>query len=178
MKTPLPLHSTLKPAMNAFLAILAGLLLASASPQARAQQGSPACGNVSLSLVEKATGIQFHDPDQGKAPPPWDGAWGTSCEFSRMEPFPQGQDTRVDLAIYTEASAAVAKQTFDRLAAFSADKSKPNAGIGDASYWATGDGKEPTFNVLKGKTHFSVGMAYPVDEKRVLALAAAIAGQM
>lgn len=108
------------------------------------------CTVLPLSLVEQLTGIQFHDVNESKAMPAYDGAWGSSCEFSRMEPFPQGQDTRVDLMIFTESSASVAKDTFDKAAVYFTDPSKPKPSIGDEAYWSRTKPDEPTIHVLKG----------------------------
>ena len=110
--------------------------------------------------------------------PAYDGAWGSSCGYSRMEPFPQGQDTLVDLMIFTESSASVAKATFDKAAAFMVDSSKPKPAIGDEAYWGQANSDEPTIHVLKGRTHFQLSMMAPADEKKVESLAAALAGRL
>lgn len=136
------------------------------------------CALLPRSLVEEATGTKFHEPTETNALPAYDGAWGSNCEYSRMEPFPQGQDTRVDLMIFVEASPSEAKATFDKAAAFLADHSKPAlSGIGDSAYWGTNP-KEPTIHVLKGKVHFQLGMMYPADEIKLLHLATALAGRL
>lgn len=143
-----------------------------------AQSGAGGCALLPLSSVEQVTGIKFHEASESKAMPAYDGAWGSNCEFSRMEPFPQGQDTRVDLMIFVEKSAAEAKTTFDKAAVFMTDHSKPAvSGIGDSAYWGINQ-KEPTLHVLKGKTHFQLGMMYPADEGKLLQLAKVLAGRL
>lgn len=137
------------------------------------------CALLPLSLVEEAVGTKFHEPSESKALPAYNGAWGSSCEFSRMEPFPQGEDTRVDFMVFVEASPSEAKATFDKAAMFLANHSKPAlSGIGDSAYWGAGDPEEPTIHVLKGKVHFQLGMMYPPDEKKLLYLATVLAGRL
>ncbi len=150
-------------------------------PARAAQSGAPAsgCALLPLSLVEEVIGSKFHDPSESKAMPAYSGAWGSNCEFSRMEPFPQGQDTRVDFMVFVEASAAEAKTTFQKAAVFFTDHSKPApSGLGDSAYWGVSDPDEPTIHVLKGKVHFQLGMMYPPDKTKLLHLAAALAGRL
>jgi hypothetical protein len=52
-----------------------------------------------------------------KSPPAYDGGWGTSCRFSPKPRFTKGHQTTVDFVIYTETSAAKARQTFDQTGA-------------------------------------------------------------
>lgn len=159
-------------------AVLFGSFVLGTGAACSAQSAANNCGLLPRSAVEEVTGIKFHDVSESKAMPAYDGAWGSNCEFSRMEPFPQGQDTRVDLMIFVESSPAVAKATFDKAAVFMTDHSKPAPRIGDSAYWGVGDKKEPTLHVLKGKTHFQLGMSLPADENKVVQLATVLAGRL
>jgi len=136
------------------------------------------CAVLPTSQLEKIVGERFGEPQVGKMFPAYsDGASGSTCEFFSKPPFSKGHSTRIDLLIYTEASAAYAKQTFDKVAPFFADSSKPKPGIGDESYWDDTQKKEPKLHVLKGKTHYSIGVE-PADEKLILQLASAIAAKL
>ena len=141
--------------------------------------GTSGCALLSVTALEKTLGAVFQDPpSEAKAPPAYDGAWGWSCQFFSEPPFPKGHQTSVDLLIYTEASAAKARQTFDKAAPFFRDSSKAKpSGIGDSAYWQTGGQSELTIHVLKGKCHFSISMQ-PTDEKRLLQLASALAARL
>ncbi len=141
--------------------------------------GASGCALLPVTALEKTLGAVFQDqPSEAKAPPAYDGAWGWSCEFFSKPPFPKGHQTSVDLLIYTEASAAEAKQTFDKAAPFFMDSSKAKpSGIGDSAYWQTGDQDELTIHVLKDKSHYSISMQ-PTDEKQLLQLASALAARL
>jgi hypothetical protein len=166
-------------AVGSVAVVLFGSLVLSTGAACTGQSAASNCDLLPLSVVEQVTGIQFHEASENKALPAYDGAWGSSCEFSRMEPFPQGQDTRVDFTVFVEKSAAEAKTTFNKAAAVMTDHSKPVlSGIGDSAYWGLGDEEEPTLHVLKGKTHFQLGMMLPPDRGKVLQLAKVVAGRL
>jgi hypothetical protein len=137
------------------------------------------CALLPISVLEKAVGQRFQsDPTESKAPPAYDGAWGSSCKFVSKPPFTNGQQTSIDLLIYTESSAAEAKQTFDKAAVFFMDSSKPKpSGIGDSAYWDNIDGDNPKIHVLKGRVHYSLGVD-PANEKLTLQLASALAARL
>jgi hypothetical protein len=136
------------------------------------------CGLLPISLLEKTFGEKFDDePMEGKMPPAYDGAWGTTCKFSPKPPFTKEHPTTAEFIVFVEASPAVAKQTFDQAAAYFADGTKPKPGIGDSSYWALADEKEPRIAVLKGKTHFSLQLE-PPNESKLKELATAVAAQL
>lgn len=121
------------------------------------------CATLTSAALEKALGQPFQDePSETKSPPAYDGAWGWSCQYSSRKPASQG-GVRVDLLIYEEASAAEAKQTFDKAAVFFIDSSKPKPSIGDSAYWQSTD-KGPAIHVLKGKVHFSFQIDPPKEE--------------
>lgn len=135
------------------------------------------CALLPISVLEKIVGERFQDqPMESKAPPAYDGAWGSSCKFFSKPPFAKGHQTSVDLLIYTEASAAEAKQTFDKAAVFFTNASKPKpSGIGDSAYWGVDDA--PTIHVLKGRVHYSLSVD-PANEPLVLQLASALAAKL
>lgn len=124
------------------------------------------CGLLPISLLERTFGEKFdNQPLEGKMPPAYDGAWGATCKFSPAPPFSKGHPTTVEFIVFVEASAAEAKHTFEQTAAFLADTAKPKPGIGDASYWGLADKRKPRIAVLKGKTHFSLQLEPPNEDK-------------
>lgn len=147
-----------------------------APPQSGATAPS-GCALLPIALLEKTFGEKFDDePMEGKMPPAYDGAWGTTCKFSPKPPFSQQHPTTVEFIVFVEASPAAAKQTFDQAAAFLADSTKPKPGIGESSYWALAE-KEPRIAVLKGKTHFSL-QVNPPNQEKLKELAAAVAAKL
>jgi len=148
-------------------------------PRHRSTAVAHTCAVLSASLLEKVVGGTFDDqPSQSKAPPPYGGAWGWDCQYFSKPPFATGHQTRIDLVIYDEASAAVAKETFDKTAMIFEDRSKPKpSGIGDAAYWDALDDEEPSINVLKGSAHFRLGMQ-PANDAQLTKLAIAVASQL
>lgn len=137
------------------------------------------CALLPVSLLEKTFGEKFDEPSASKTPPAYDGAWGSSCQYFSKPPFAHGHQTRVDFMVYVEASAAEAKQTFDKAAVFFKDNSKPPlSGIGDSAYWntATGEG-EPVIHILKGKVHCQLG-SQPANAKQLKDLATALATRL
>lgn len=134
------------------------------------------CATLTSAALEKVLGQPFQDdPSETKSPPAYDGAWGWSCQYSSKKPASQG-GVRVDLMIYEEASAAEAKQTFDKAAVFFIDSSKPKPSIGDSAYWQSTD-KGLAIHVLKGKAHFSFQID-PPNEKQLKDLAVALAARL
>jgi len=137
------------------------------------------CALLPISLLAKTFGETFDDNHvETKAPPAYKGAWGSACQFFSKPPFTKGHQTRVDFLVYVEASAADAKQAFDKPALIFEDKSKPRpSGIGDAAYWDSTDDEEPHIHVLKGKVHYSLGIE-PANDKQLQNLAAAVAATL
>jgi hypothetical protein len=137
------------------------------------------CGLLPRSLLEKMLGQAFEDePMETKAPPAYDGAWGTSCRFSPKPPFTRGHQTTVDFVIYVESSAAAAKRTFDQAGVVLADKTKPKpSGLGDEAYWGITEDEPSMLHVLKGKTHYSLELE-PANDSKLLELAAAVSGKL
>jgi hypothetical protein len=151
----------------------------SAPSQKKMETSAAGCSLLPISLLEKMFGEVFEDePMETKAPPAYDGAWGTSCRFSPKPPFTRGHQTTVDFVIYTEASAAKAKQTFDQVAAFIKDKARTTpSGLGDDAYWGITDDEPAMLHVLKGKSHYSLELE-PANDSKLLELAAAVTGRI
>jgi hypothetical protein len=136
------------------------------------------CALLPISLLEKTFGEKFDDePMEGKMPPAYDGAWGTTCKFSPKPPFSKQHPTTVEFTVFVEASPGDAKHTFEQAATFLADTSKPKPGIGDSSYWALSKPNEPRLAVLKGKAHFSLQLE-PPNENKLKELATAVTAQL
>ena len=134
------------------------------------------CATLTSAALEKVLGQPFQEePSETKSPPAYDGAWGWSCQYSSRKPASQG-GVRVDLLIYEEASAAEAKQTFDKAAVFFIDSSKPKPSIGDSAYWQSTD-KGLAIHVLRGNVHFSFQIE-PSNEKQLNDLATALAARL
>jgi hypothetical protein len=144
-----------------------------AAPSDKSKTPGTGCLMLTPAMLEKVLGQPFDDPSESKMWPAYQGAWGSNCEYSSKKPSSQG-GVRVDFLVYTEASAAEAKQTFDKAAVFFTDRSKPKLSIGDSAYWDSTENKEPKIHVLKGKVHYSLGMQ-PANEKQLKDLAAAVA---
>lgn len=149
---------------------------APASNQTNAVSPESGCAILTLATLQKVLGQPFNGDRTlaTKMPPAYDGPWGSSCQFFSQKPKSQG-GIRVDFVVFTEPSAPVAKKTFDKVAMFFADRSKPRPSVGDEAYW--GVGTEPTIHVLKGKVHYSVSVD-PVSAKQAQDLAAALAAQL
>ena len=149
-----------------------------ASPAAKNAAVKSGCGLLPVPLLEKTFGEKFDDePMEGKMPPAYDGAWGTTCKFSPKLPFTKEPPTTVEFIVFVEASPAAAKQTFEQAAAYLADGTKPKPGIGDSSYWALAQRNKQRIAVLKGKTHFSLELE-PTNESKLKELASTIAAQL
>ena len=141
------------------------------------------CALVPIPLLDKMFGEKFDDQNSlldEKSPPPYDGSWGRLCEFRSAPPFAKGREMEVDFTVYIETSTAEAKQTFEKVAEFLEDKSKPApSGLGDRAYWQSADPKHLVLYVLKGKAHFSVGgEPKDVNEKQLVELARAVSAQL
>ncbi|HXE61175.1 MAG TPA: hypothetical protein VN607_10735 [Gemmatimonadaceae bacterium] len=132
------------------------------------------CALVPIALLENTFGEKFDDPPlETPAAPAYDGPEGKSCQFFSKPPFALGHQTRVDFVVYQESSAKVARDTFDKVKVYLADNSKGTPSIGDEAYWWVTD-DESSLLVLKGNTHFSLGIQ-PKNEAQVMGLAATIA---
>ena len=165
---------------SAWAAVAALLLMVRIGPAVSHIPNTPpsGCGLVPISLLEQTFGEKFDDaPLETKAPPAYDGAFGANCQFFSKPPFARGHQTRVDFIVYQEQSAAVAKDTFEKVAAFVTDKSKTAPHIGDATYWAVKSDEESWIHVLKGNTHFAMGMQ-PNGDTELVSLATSVASKL
>lgn len=168
---------TFRPAAAVAAVLLLAIRVGPTVPHVRPAAPS-GCGLVPISLLEQTFGEKFDDPPlETQSPPAYDGASGTNCEFFSKPPFARGHQTRVDFVVYQEKSAAVAKDTFDKVAVFLADKSKTAPHIGDAAYWAIQSDEESWIHVLKGNTHFSMGMQ-PNNDAELVGLATTMASKL
>jgi len=168
---------TFRPAAAAVAALLLAVRVGPAGPPV-GHVAPSGCGLVPIALLDQTFGEKFDDPPlETKAPPAYDGAFGTNCQFFSKPPFARGHQTRVDFIVYQETSAAVAKSTFDKVAAFVTDKSKAAPHIGDEAYWAIKADEESWLHVLKGNTHFAMGME-PNGDAALVGLATTVAGKL
>ena len=127
------------------------------------------CSPLSPAQIQKVLGRPFGAPDKTQSPPAFGKQpWGTHCTYHSQK----GTNGRVDFIIYTDASAAEAKQTFERLMMWFPAKSKPS-GIGDSAYIDS----RGAIHVLKGKTRYFLSVD-PSDENHLKDLASAVATQL
>ena len=127
------------------------------------------CSPLPPAQIQKVLGQPFGEPDKTQAPPAFGKQpWGTHCTYNSQN----GSNVRVDFIIYTDASAAEAKQTFERLMMWFPAKSKPS-GIGDSAYIDSSG----AIHVLKGKTRYFLNVD-PGDENHLKDLASAVAAQL
>jgi hypothetical protein len=148
-----------------------------AAASEKTKQAAPAsgCAMLTPALLAKVLGQPFEDKhEESKFPPAYDGPWGWTCEYASQKSKSQG-GVHVEFRVYTEASAAIAKQTFDKVAVFFANRSKPRPSVGDEAYWGTGN--EPVIHVLKGKVHYSIAV-YPSNAKQAQDVATALAATL
>lgn len=156
----------------------------STTSESQSKSGSAeGCVLMPIPLLDKMFGEKFDDANSlldEKSPPPFDGSWGRHCEFRSAPPFAKGHEMELDFTVYVEASTAEAKQTFEKLAGFMEDKSKPApSGLGDRAYWQSTDPKHLVLYVLRGKAHYSVGgEPKDVSEKQLIELARAVSAQL
>ena len=172
-----------------FLVMRGGVEMASAHPplprMARTQQNKAApaesdaktssgtdCSLLTPMMLGKVLGDSFRATSPEKALPMYGGAPGWSCTYHGMSPG----GVRVDFAVYSEASAAKAKQDFDKYSV-AADNSRGKPSVGDSAYWVNISKTTLAIYVLKGKVHFSITMR-PANEKQMQDLANAVAAQI
>lgn len=135
---------------------------------ARAVPPENECSPLPPAQIQKVLGQPFGEPDKTKAPPAFGRQpWGTHCTYNS-----QKGHVRVVFIIYTDASAAEAKQTFERLMMWFPAKSKPS-GIGDSAYIDSSG----AIHVLKGKTRYFVSVD-PGDENHLKELASSVAAHL
>jgi hypothetical protein len=139
------------------------------------------CSLLTPAMLKKVLGqSELGKPEAQKVPPMYGGAWGWNCTYYLG--YQNHGGVKVEFSVYTEESAAKAKQDFDTYA-IAADDSRGKPSIGDAAYWVEpGTSKRVTDNskktllifVLKGKVHFNLQLT-PTNDKQLADLAAAVA---
>ncbi|HLW80890.1 MAG TPA: hypothetical protein VKS20_02495 [Candidatus Acidoferrales bacterium] len=126
------------------------------------------CSMLTPAQIQKVLGQPFGAPSESKWPPAYgQQPWGSNCQYASQK----GAHTKVTFIVYVDASAAEAKQTFDKLAMWFAPKSKP--AIGDSAYLDA----HGAIHVLKGKVRYYVSIE-PANEKQTKDLAASIAARI
>jgi hypothetical protein len=152
-------------AAGIFLAQLALALLASRGVCAR--PADDVCSLLPPSELQKSLGEIFGPPKASTAPPAFPGqAAGTNCRYKAQN----GRHTAVFI-VYTDSSAAEAKQTFEKVSAWFGTKSKPS--LGDAAYI---DARN-AIHVLKGKTRYFIEIDR-ANEKQLLEVAASVSARL
>lgn len=153
------------------LALFLSMFLVVALCGSRAAYAAPPADSCSLltpAQIQKVLGQPFGQPSESKAPPAYGNQpWGANCEYSSQK----GAHVTVVFIAYVEASASEAKQTFDKLSAWFAPKSRP--AIGDSAYIDS----DNAIHVLKGKVRYYISLD-PQNEKQMKDLAASIAGHI
>ena len=150
--------------------LIVALVLATGGRQAAlALPSANECSPLSPAQIQKVIAQPFGEPDKAQAPPAFGKQpWGTHCTYDSQK----GTKVRVDFIIYTDASAAEAKQTFERLMMWFPAKSKPS-GIGDSAYIDS----RGAIHVLKGKTRYFLSLD-PGDETHLKDLASSVAAHL
>lgn len=150
--------------------IVTAFLIIGASSARYAYAAPPAsgCSMLTPAQIQKVLGQPFGAPEEGKWPPAYgNNPWGTQCQYASQK----GPNTKVTFIVYLEQTAAVAKQTFDKLSMWFPATSKP--AIGDAAYMD----KSHAIHVLKGKVRYYISID-PANEKQAKDLAASIAARI
>ncbi|MHB8539980.1 MAG: hypothetical protein ACYDCD_03430 [Candidatus Acidiferrales bacterium] len=139
-----------------------------AARSAYAAPQATGCSMLTPAQIQKVLGQPFGEPSESKAPPAYGmQPWGSHCEYASQK----GSHTTVTFIVYVDASAAEAKQTFDKLAVWFGPKSKP--AIGDSAYIDA----HGAIHVLKGKVRYYVSIGRG-NEAQTKELAASIAGRI
>ncbi len=142
------------------LAILGFASVLTSSAAWAKEPPSDLCSLLTPAQLEKTIGRPFTMAEKKAAPPAFrNQPEGMNCGFSSTN---EGAQIHVTLIAYADASAAQAKENFDRLAMYFQPKSKP--AIGDSAYI---DG-EGAIHVLKGKVRFyiEVDPARPMEKQQ------------
>ena len=138
-------------------------------PAALALPATNECSPLTPAQIQKVLGQPFGEPDKVQAPPAFGKQpWGTHCTYGSQK----GTHVKVDFIIYSDASAAEAKQTFERLMMWFPAKSKPS-GIGDSAYIDS----RGAIHVLKGRTRYFLSID-PGNESHLKDLASSLAAQL
>lgn len=107
----------------------------------------------------------FSTPEESKAPPAFGSQpWGSHCEYTSQK----APGAKVVFIIYEDATAPVAKQTFDKLSMWFQPKSRPT--VGDSAYIDASQ----AIHGLKGLVRYYISID-PANEKQLTDLAASVA---
>jgi hypothetical protein len=131
---------------------------------------SDLCSLLAPAQLQRTLEQPFGAAAKSKFPAPYPGQpAGTKCEYSSEK----GPPVDVTLIAYVDASAAQAKQNFDKLSMWFEPKSKP--AIGDSAYI---DGEE-AIHVLKGRVRYYITIE-PLGnmEKQLKDLAVLVASEI
>jgi hypothetical protein len=143
-------------------------LCANSSPIQAKDLPSDLCSLLPQAQLVKVLGEGFGAPQKSTAPAPYAAnPVGTQCVYSAE----RGRD-QIVFIIYEDPSAAVAKETFNKLSMFF----RPNtsvAGVGDSAYI---DSKH-AIHVLAGTVRYFINISTE-NEKQVKDLATWVVGQM
>ena len=154
-----------------FALIATALLIfgASSARIAGAAPQGPGCSLLTPAQIQKVLGQPFGAPTETKAYPAYKGqSWGSHCEYRSTR-----GNMQVDFIVYVDRSASEAKQTFEKLSAWSSLSSHiSKASVGDQAYIVG-----HAIHVLKGKVRYAVSISTE-NEKQVIDLASAVAAQI
>jgi hypothetical protein len=160
------------------LTVISGVLLSLAVCCGKATFAAPPadlCTLLASAQIQKVLGQAFGAPSKSKAPPAYGvQPWGVHCDYSSQKET----NVSVTFIAYAESSAAVAKQTFERLSMWYPAKSKPS-GIGDSAYIDN----QNAIHVLKGQVRYYISIDSPGDfspakEKQLKDLALSVAAKI
>ncbi|MHB8655209.1 MAG: hypothetical protein ACYDA9_15170 [Terriglobia bacterium] len=141
----IPLHPVLRAGMTVAVFVCA----VNASSVMAKDPPSDNCSLLAPAQLQKTLGQPFSAPQKSVAPAAYAGLpSGSQCEYSAQK----GAAVKVVFIAFADPSAAVAKQTFDKLSAWYTPKSKP--AIGDSAYIDS----KGAIHVLKGKVRFYIAI--------------------
>jgi hypothetical protein len=159
-------------------AVVSGVFFVLAMCSGKATFAAPLadlCTLLTPAQIQKVLGQPFGAPSESKALPAYgQQPWGVHCDYTSQK----GPDATVTFIAYADSSAAVAKQTFDKLSMWFPPRSKPS-GIGDSAYI---DNRN-AIHVLKSQVRYyisidSPGGFTPAKEKQLKDLALSVAAKI
>lgn len=129
---------------------------------------SDLCSLVTPEQLQKILGDAFNEPKRGTWPAPFAGQpSGTQCVYMPKRVAAHA----VTFIAYADASAAQAKENFEKLSAFYPAKSKPS--VGDSAYIDT----HHAIHVLKGRVRYFID-ASSSHEQQATDLAKVVAAEL
>jgi len=133
------------------------------------QLPSDRCALLPASELQKVLGGSFGQPTSHSAPPPYRNVpAGTECDYGAA----QG-DGETRFIVYVDPSAAIAKETFEKLMMWFPAKSKL-AHLGDNAYIDKGG----AIHVLKGSVRFYIGVTPDAKDAQLVDLATSVLGRL